>query len=1002
MTSLQSPSVRPPTSKPSLHLSLSPSPSQSPSGTGSHTPSRRYASWGSATSETYRALNALGDEQLGGLPSPLEFDRDAGRREFGFLPSSTSSSGGATGGTGEWGSWARSTAGTGRRRGDSIFQEIRDGSIGAAGPGGGGGAYGYGSFGGRSDASGWTSYPATTTGASTPTRSGGGGSDESAHGGGGGGMRSPPERSKTLSFFDSSSGALSPPPNPPSRNGSLKASSSSYHGRHGSAASSTGAGGGGGGVGEYGQQQQAPALSASSIGSWANGVSSSSSSSAGGSGGIGGWGAFPSTSTLPASASSTLSPTSAQDPLRASVASSSGGSWLDEAAASDGTGTWTSLRRGRGSSLGSTGGGGWLRSDSPGRYESPRERMEKDRERERVEETPSPVAALRPRLAALNTSSALPSWGSSSAATSTLSDGPLLSPSQHPLSSLPTAVDGPSLPSSSSAGGSSGVPFPTTTASGRVAARLVRLQQQQQQQEQPQPSSSRPSNGAPAALSSPPPSSSSASTSFSATSSAPTSLPATPHRPSERVKKSSAASTDTSVANSTSTTPRAAGRSVAAEGEEGEETEADSGPPAPERGERLGGYTVERVLGKGAFSRVALARRDRGERATRNGGGRRAEGEEGGGGGGELVALKLVARQACEGNERMRISVLREVEVLKNIHHPSLVSLCSTFSTPIYTVLILDFCAGGELFDFLADWHASISEDLARRMFGELCGAVGWMHEIGLVHRDIKLENILLTARPFPVSDPSTVLSSLPTPFIKLSDFGLSRFINPSSPLLSTRCGSEAYAAPELIMGKKYDGRLTDAWALGVVLFAVITGVMPFVEEAGAGARGRRAYLLRIAKADYRWPGQGRGSGLSASSASPTPSSPSPTKPSHTPSSSLSSVPSPSSSAAAQALPQPPNEKALSGPASSALLPPQTRLITPSVQSLVARLLVRDPAKRMRLDSAEVWESEWMRAAGEDEIRRVRVRGVVRRRGEERRPGEDEGWARRGSEVLEA
>ncbi|ORY39738.1 kinase-like domain-containing protein [Leucosporidium creatinivorum] len=289
----------------------------------------------------------------------------------------------------------------------------------------------------------------------------------------------------------------------------------------------------------------------------------------------------------------------------------------------------------------------------------------------------------------------------------------------------------------------------------------------------------------------------------------------------------------------------------------------------------------------------------------------------------------MITNKSYDGNERMRISVVREVEVLKNIRHPSLVSLSASFSTPIYTVLVLDYAPGGELFDFLAQWHTSVEEPLARRIFGELCSAVGWMHSIGLVHRDIKLENILLTSRPFPSSTPSNVLASLPTPFVKLTDFGLSRFISPTNPTLSTRCGSEAYAAPELIMGRKYDGRKTDAWALGVVLFAIITGVMPFVEEPeGAKGKGRRGYLLKIAKGEYRWP-------------------------------------------------------ALNDDDSA-------RLVSPSVKALAARLLVRDPEKRAKVD--DVWESEWMQGDGRPE----RVDGFV----EPVREGEQDlraTWVRRGS-----
>ena len=81
--------------------------------------------------------------------------------------------------------------------------------------------------------------------------------------------------------------------------------------------------------------------------------------------------------------------------------------------------------------------------------------------------------------------------------------------------------------------------------------------------------------------------------------------------------------------------------------------------------------------------------------------------------------------------------------------------------------------------------------------------------------------DILLTRPAF--SDPLT-----PAPLVKLTDFGLSRFVDPASPLLTTRCGSESYAAPELVTGRPYDGRETDAWACGVVLFALVARRLPF------------------------------------------------------------------------------------------------------------------------------------------------------------------------------
>lgn len=167
-------------------------------------------------------------------------------------------------------------------------------------------------------------------------------------------------------------------------------------------------------------------------------------------------------------------------------------------------------------------------------------------------------------------------------------------------------------------------------------------------------------------------------------------------------------------------------------------------------------------------------------------------------------------------------------------------------------------------------------------------------------------------------------------PLLKISDYGLSRFIDAAAPQLETRCGSEEYAAPELIIGKRYDGRKTDVWALGVVLYALLTGALPFLDDAaassGAGAgvqqareggerdaRARKAHLLRIAKGDLRWPA-------------------------HANDASLDDV---ERSAAA-----------------GVVVPSSQRLITPRARHIAARLLRRDAAKRS--GAWEVWDDAWL------------------------------------------
>ncbi|KZT59722.1 kinase-like protein, partial [Calocera cornea HHB12733] len=271
---------------------------------------------------------------------------------------------------------------------------------------------------------------------------------------------------------------------------------------------------------------------------------------------------------------------------------------------------------------------------------------------------------------------------------------------------------------------------------------------------------------------------------------------------------------------------------------------------------------------------------------------------------------------------------------MQHISHPSIVSYLHSFTTPTHHCLVLEYLAGGELFSLLDndDKYGRMTEPLVRRMFGELARAVGWMHGVALVHRDIKLENILLTCDPFSLPSVRS-LDELPSPLLKLSDFGLSRFIDPSSPLLQTRCGSESYAAPEIVMGQKYDGRQTDAWACGVVLYALATRVLPFDPSGAdahagntgasvrAGREARKALLFRIAKGDYTWPKD------------PRPSLP------------LEADSDADAAMDARAAHQSPHD-----------------LATPGLRSVVSRLLVRDPAKRAKV--IELWDDEWMQGPG--------------------------------------
>ncbi|KAF9238888.1 hypothetical protein DTO006G1_4163 [Penicillium roqueforti] len=270
-------------------------------------------------------------------------------------------------------------------------------------------------------------------------------------------------------------------------------------------------------------------------------------------------------------------------------------------------------------------------------------------------------------------------------------------------------------------------------------------------------------------------------------------------------------------------------------------------------------YQKVRTLGQGTFSQVSLAARVEpfpGMPLSPDGDG--AGTFHGFVNNQKLVAVKIIEHGPAGGADegRLEISLKREVEILKSVNHPSLVQLKAFGSDEKRALLVLDYCPGGDLFEF-ATSGARMSADLIRRIFAELVDAVRYLHAHYIVHRDIKLENVLLTM-PAHVMDDVQDWRTYDRAVVTLSDLGLSRRIPepPESPLLQTRCGSEDYAAPEILMGQAYDGRSTDAWALGVLLYAIMENRLPF--DVLPGTRGDPAKLRartphRIARCEWAW-----------------------------------------------------------------------------------------------------------------------------------------------------
>ena len=220
--------------------------------------------------------------------------------------------------------------------------------------------------------------------------------------------------------------------------------------------------------------------------------------------------------------------------------------------------------------------------------------------------------------------------------------------------------------------------------------------------------------------------------------------------------------------------------------------------------------------------------------------------------------------------------VATEVDILKSIHHRNIIEFIAAYDTHRHTYLITELVNGGELFEYVAQ-RERLEESEARAVFRQVVGAVEYLHSRSICHRDLKLENILVQRTSVPSTTGIGTAKSTEKLVIKLADFGLAtRFDPTASHLLTQRCGSEEYAAPELIMGQPYDGRQTDIWALGVILFGMLTGELPFdpaqsttnaksslakfmgsgspSSSGGSSRRAKIAMYHRICRGEFRWP----------------------------------------------------------------------------------------------------------------------------------------------------
>lgn len=204
------------------------------------------------------------------------------------------------------------------------------------------------------------------------------------------------------------------------------------------------------------------------------------------------------------------------------------------------------------------------------------------------------------------------------------------------------------------------------------------------------------------------------------------------------------------------------------------------------------GYTVERLLGEGSYSKVKSARWKRPDSNDSY-----------------TVALKIINRSTAP-QEFLDKFWPREKNIMEIVDHKNIVKMYEVFYEGNKIYMSLERAPRGDLLDYVR-LKGPLKDNEAKMYFNDICNGVNYIHNLGIVHRDLKCENLLLFER-------ST---------LKIADFGFARKIG-SSDLSKTFCGSAAYAAPELLKGEPYPGPIADCWSIGVILFIMICSRMPY------------------------------------------------------------------------------------------------------------------------------------------------------------------------------
>ncbi|ODV65524.1 Pkinase-domain-containing protein, partial [Hyphopichia burtonii NRRL Y-1933] len=203
---------------------------------------------------------------------------------------------------------------------------------------------------------------------------------------------------------------------------------------------------------------------------------------------------------------------------------------------------------------------------------------------------------------------------------------------------------------------------------------------------------------------------------------------------------------------------------------------------------QIGNYKVIEEIGEGAFGKVYLANHI-------------------------LLNVNVVLKCGLIDDP----NIVREIYYHRQLKHKNIVKLYEIIKTENHLWLALEYCQGNELFYYIYE-QRHLNIDTVKKLFIQILNGIKYVHSLNLSHRDLKLENILLADKQKTI--------------VKLTDFGFVREFNPlKRQFLSTICGTTVYMAPELLKNEKYSGFSIDIWSLGIILFTMLYGEMPFDED---------------------------------------------------------------------------------------------------------------------------------------------------------------------------